>query len=155
MTTPNACPACGHVLASDRAPLTLRQQEALTLVRKSIDERGVAPTLRELRDAMGVKSDATVHELLRALEAKGYVRRDPQRPRGMTLLDGEEARDREVIMLEAFMTGRIYAAGGEKEKPAEIHDKLRQNCERAVRRSRAAAARERASSSITPSVDPR
>jgi len=38
----------------------------------------------------------------------------------------------EAIMYEAFMMGRIYAHGGEKETPVEIHNKLEENCKRAV-----------------------
>ena len=43
--------------------------------------------------------------------------------------------EREVVMQEAFMTGRIYHATGERETPMEIHAKLHENCEKAVRRA--------------------
>jgi hypothetical protein len=49
--------------------------------------------------------------------------------------DGGE--EREAIMQEAFMTGRIYATRGEKENPMVIQAKLRENCEKAVRIARA------------------
>lgn len=49
--------------------------------------------------------------------------------------------DQEVVMHEAFMTGRIYRAMGEKEMPMEIHAKLQENCDRAVRLSRAERAK--------------
>ena len=39
----------------------------------------------------------------------------------------------EAIMQEAFMTGRIYTKGGEKETPVEIQEKLKENCEKAIR----------------------
>lgn len=45
--------------------------------------------------------------------------------------------EREIVMREAFTTGRIYAATGEKEMPMEIHAKLREHCEKAVRREAA------------------
>lgn len=84
---PATCPTCGHALSVGRVPLTLQQQRVLALVRRSIAERGIAPTLKELADELGLSSSVTVHELLKALEAKGYVHRTRKRPRGITLLD--------------------------------------------------------------------
>ena len=46
--------------------------------------------------------------------------------------DGEFSEREYAIMLEAFMTGRVYASMGEKERPADIQAKLKRNCQNAV-----------------------
>ena len=88
---PERCPSCGQIVGAERRPLTRRQFQVLELIRQSLRERGVAPKLTELRDSLGLRSEATVHELLTALEAKGYVRREFNRERGLTLVGEEPA----------------------------------------------------------------
>lgn len=80
------CPTCGHVLSVERRPLTKRQLQVLALIRSHVSSHGVSPTLRELARALDVRSDGTVHELLSALEAKGYIRREFNCERGISLL---------------------------------------------------------------------
>jgi hypothetical protein len=58
-------------------------------------------------------------------------RKWPRKDRPMNKRKGRGLSDREqAIMNEAFMTGRVYAIGGEKETPMEIHNRLTANCER-------------------------
>jgi SOS-response transcriptional repressor LexA len=54
--------------------LTARQEQTLDFIRKSIEERGYPPTLREIGEYMGIRSTNGVNDHLRALEKKGYLK---------------------------------------------------------------------------------
>ena len=71
-----------------RGTLTDRQREILDFITQSIRERGYPPTVREIGDAVGLTSTSSVHHQLRTLERKGYLRRNPGRPRAIELLSG-------------------------------------------------------------------
>ncbi|MBK8459418.1 MAG: transcriptional repressor LexA [Micropruina sp.] len=68
---------------ADTEGLTLRQRRILELIHLSVTSRGYPPTIRELGDAAGLASPSSVSHQLRALEAKGFLRRDPHRPRAL------------------------------------------------------------------------
>lgn len=68
--------------ASD-SPLTARQRTILDVIRASVNERGYPPSIREIGDAVGLTSTSSVAHQLRTLERKGYLRRDPNRPRAV------------------------------------------------------------------------
>ncbi|MQY25265.1 LexA repressor [Nocardia sp. RB56] len=63
--------------------LTVRQRRVLDVIRSSVSERGYPPSIREIGDAVGLTSTSSVAHQLRALERKGYLRRDPNRPRAV------------------------------------------------------------------------
>nr|WP_067473184.1 transcriptional repressor LexA [Nocardia amamiensis] len=65
------------------ADLTVRQRKVLEVIRSSVSERGYPPSIREIGDAVGLTSTSSVAHQLRALERKGYLRRDPNRPRAV------------------------------------------------------------------------
>ncbi|MBO0853122.1 MAG: transcriptional repressor LexA [Nocardia sp.] len=65
------------------ADLTARQRKVLEVIRESVSERGYPPSIREIGDAVGLTSTSSVAHQLRALERKGYLRRDPNRPRAV------------------------------------------------------------------------
>ncbi len=65
------------------ADLTVRQRKVLEVIRTSVHERGYPPSIREIGDAVGLTSTSSVAHQLRALERKGYLRRDPNRPRAV------------------------------------------------------------------------
>lgn len=67
--------------------LTRRQQEILDFVRAEIHRRGFPPSVREIGEAVGLSSSSTVHSHLAALEQKGFIRRDPSKPRALEVLD--------------------------------------------------------------------
>jgi repressor LexA len=67
--------------------LTKRQKQVLDYVRDEINRRGFPPSVREIGEAVGLSSSSTVHSHLTALENKGYIRRDPTKPRALELLD--------------------------------------------------------------------
>jgi SOS-response transcriptional repressor LexA len=65
--------------------LTDTQERILRVIREAIVERGEAPSLVEIGAAVGLRSRSSVHYQLRELEAKGAIRREPGRPRGIRL----------------------------------------------------------------------
>ncbi len=67
--------------------LTDRQRQILEFIRAEIHRRGFPPSVREIGEAVGLSSSSTVHAHLAALETKGFVRRDPSKPRALEVLD--------------------------------------------------------------------
>ncbi|CAB4808118.1 MAG: transcriptional repressor LexA [Actinobacteria bacterium] len=65
------------------APLTARQSQVLTYIDEVVRHRGYPPSVREIGEAVGLSSSSTVHAHLAALQDKGYLRRDPSKPRAM------------------------------------------------------------------------
>ncbi len=63
--------------------LTNRQRLVLETIRDSIERRGYPPSMREIGEAVGLTSPSSVAHQLTALERKGYLRRDPNRPRAI------------------------------------------------------------------------
>ena len=63
--------------------LTERQRTILDVIRTSVTTRGYPPSIREIGDAVGLTSTSSVAHQLRTLERKGYLRRDPNRPRAV------------------------------------------------------------------------
>lgn len=63
--------------------LTERQRTILQMIRNSVTTRGYPPSIREIGDAVGLTSTSSVAHQLRTLERKGYLRRDPNRPRAV------------------------------------------------------------------------
>ena len=64
-------------------PLTERQEAILDFIRRSIRERGYPPTLREIGAQMNIRSTNGVSDHLRALERKGYLRREDMKSRAL------------------------------------------------------------------------
>ncbi|MEI8254059.1 MAG: transcriptional repressor LexA [Deltaproteobacteria bacterium] len=69
------------------APLTERQDMILQFIRHSIRDRGYPPTLREIGSKMGIRSTNGVSDHLRALERKGYLRREDMKSRALRPVD--------------------------------------------------------------------
>lgn len=69
--------------------LTQKQEQILNCIKKSLKEKGYPPSVRELCLAVGLSSTSTVHSHLNTLERKGYIRRDPSKPRTIEVLDEE------------------------------------------------------------------
>lgn len=69
------------------ADLSARQRQILDFIRQQVRERGYPPSVREIGEAVGLASSSTVHGHLARLEHRGYIRRDPTKPRAIELLD--------------------------------------------------------------------
>jgi len=68
---------------ADAAGLTPRQRRVLEFIRKSIEQRGYPPSIREIGQSVGLASSSSVAHQLKVLENKGFLRRDPNRPRAL------------------------------------------------------------------------
>jgi repressor LexA len=85
--------------------LTRRQQEILTFIQRYTDAHGYPPSVREIGQALGLTSSSTVHSHLSALEKKGYLRRDPSKPRALEILkDEREVPAKKVVSLPVVGT---------------------------------------------------
>lgn len=101
--------------------LTERQRMILNVIRASVTGRGYPPSIREIGDAVGLTSTSSVAHQLRTLERKGYLRRDPNRPRAVDVRGADEvpaAPVTEVAGSDALpepafvpVLGRIAAGG--------------------------------------------
>ena len=73
--------------------LTERQRTILDVIRASVTSRGYPPSIREIGDAVGLTSTSSVAHQLRTLERKGFLRRDPNRPRAVDVRSAEDVRN--------------------------------------------------------------
>jgi repressor LexA len=92
--------------------LTQRQSQTLEFIRQSINERGYPPTLREIGEHMGIRSTNGVNDHLRALERKGYLRREDMKSRALKLVEEAptstfQALDEDILEIQVL--GRVAA----------------------------------------------
>ena len=64
-----------------------RQKEIFQFIKAFLLEKGYPPSVREIGEAVGLKSSSTVHSYLSRLEANGMIKRDPTKPRAIDILD--------------------------------------------------------------------
>ncbi len=64
-------------------PLTVRQRQILDCIEASMRDRGYPPSVREIGQSVGLTSPSTVHNHLNTLQKRGYLRRDPSKPRAI------------------------------------------------------------------------
>ncbi len=83
--------------------LSARQASILDFIQQKLDERGYPPSVREIGEAVGLKSSSTVHAHLKQLQKKGYIHRDPTKPRAIEIMGNNTAIVRVPIV------GRIAA----------------------------------------------
>ena len=67
--------------------ITPKQQEILEFIKESILNRGYPPAVREICEAVHLKSTSSVHSHLETMEKNGYIRRDPTKPRAIEIID--------------------------------------------------------------------
>ena len=67
--------------------ITEKQQEILDYMKSQIINRGFPPSVREICEAVNLKSTSSVHSHLESLEKNGYIRRDPSKPRAIEIVD--------------------------------------------------------------------
>jgi repressor LexA len=77
----------------DESGLTQRQRRVLEVIRDAVTRRGYPPSMREIGEAVGLTSPSSVAHQLTTLERKGYLRRDPNRPRAIFVVAPEERAD--------------------------------------------------------------
>lgn len=85
-----------------------KQQLILNYLKSEIMSKGYPPSVREICEAVGLKSTSTVHGHLERLEKKGIIRRDPTKPRAIEILDDEfNVQRREMVSVP--IVGRVAA----------------------------------------------
>ena len=89
-------------------PLTSRQQEILSHIAQSIRRTGIVPSVREIGQALGMRSPSTVHQHLTALARKGYLRRDGDRMRVLEITD-RHVRYEDEAVVSLPLVGRVSA----------------------------------------------
>ena len=105
---------------ADETGLTPRQRKVLEVIRDSVDRRGYPPTVREIGEAVGLTSTSSVSYQLLTLQKKGFLRKDPSKPRAVDVrLPGDvaqaqdDADERAAHPKPAYVpvVGRIAAGG--------------------------------------------
>ncbi len=86
--------------------LTPRQEKIFKFIKDEVRSKGYPPSVREIGEAVGLRSSSTVHAHLEKLEKKGYIRRDPTKPRAIEVLD-ESVQDAYMVSLPVL--GRVTA----------------------------------------------
>ena len=83
--------------------ITAKQREILEYIKSEILNRGYPPAVREICEAVRLKSTSSVHSHLETLEKNGYIRRDPTKPRAIEIIDDNfNLTRREVANTEAY-----------------------------------------------------
>ncbi|MFC5177847.1 transcriptional repressor LexA [Nocardioides taihuensis] len=82
---------------ADATGLTPRQQRILAHIKDSLDTRGYPPSMREIGEAVGLTSSSSVAHQLKTLEQKGYLKRDPHRPRALQVFLPDAAASRRAV----------------------------------------------------------
>ena len=78
--------------------LSEKQQQILEFIKSRILDKGYPPAVREICKAVKLRSTSSVHSHLETLERKGYIRRDPTKPRAIEILDENFNRSRRDII---------------------------------------------------------
>lgn len=85
--------------------ITPKQKEILEYIKSQIINRGYPPAVREICEAVKLKSTSSVHSHLETLEKNGYIRRDPTKPRAIEIVDDEfNLARREIINIPVIGT---------------------------------------------------
>lgn len=88
--------------------ITEKQKEILEYIKQQILKRGYPPAVREICEAVHLKSTSSVHSHLETLEKNGYIRRDPTKPRAIEILDDDFNLTRRE-MVQVPVIGQVAA----------------------------------------------
>lgn len=89
--------------------MSKRQQDILDFIKDEVKLKGYPPSVREIGEAVGLASSSTVHGHLARLESKGYIRRDPTKPRAIEILDPEGLDSMKGGVLHVPLVGKVTA----------------------------------------------
>jgi len=96
----------GHYMAYGR--ISDKQKEILEYMKQEILNKGYPPTVRDICEAVHLKSTSSVHSHLETLEKNGYIRRDPTKPRAIEIIDENFNLTRRE-MVNVPLVGRVAA----------------------------------------------
>ncbi|MFJ5963250.1 MULTISPECIES: transcriptional repressor LexA [unclassified Bacillus (in: firmicutes)] len=89
--------------------LSKRQLDILKFIKEEVKSKGYPPSVREIGEAVGLASSSTVHGHLARLETKGFIRRDPTKPRAIEVLDEEEMNIPKSAVMNVPIIGKVTA----------------------------------------------
>ena len=89
--------------------ISKRQQAIMDFIKSEVNQKGYPPSVREIGTAVGLASSSTVHGHLARLESKGYIRRDPTKPRAIEILDPEGLEAIKPGVLNVPLVGKVTA----------------------------------------------
>lgn len=89
--------------------LSKRQQMIYDFIKSEVEMKGYPPSVREIAKAVGLASSSTVHGHLERIENKGYIRRDPTKPRAIEILDHSASNVERDIARYAPIIGKVTA----------------------------------------------
>ena len=104
--------------------LTSRQRRILEVIHDAVTDRGYPPSIREIGEAVGLTSTSSVHSQLEALQRKGFIRRDPTKPRAIEVHfdDPVAAVPRPLPTYVPLMSAPVAAGTGTL--PEDVVDEL-------------------------------
>jgi len=85
-----------------------RQEDILAFIKEEVRAKGYPPSVREIGEAVGLASSSTVHGHLARLEQKGFIRRDPTKPRAIEILEPEESIQKQHV-IHVPLVGKVTA----------------------------------------------
>ena len=88
--------------------ISQKQEQILEYIKQVLREKGYPPAVREIGEAVGLKSPSTVHSHLNKLVEKGYIRKDPSKPRAIEVLD-EKSKWAQEKVTPVPVLGRVTA----------------------------------------------
>lgn len=89
--------------------ISKRQEAIMDFIKAEVNQKGYPPSVREIGSAVGLASSSTVHGHLARLESKGYIRRDPTKPRAIEILDPEGLEAIKPGVLNVPLIGKVTA----------------------------------------------
>ncbi len=107
---------------SELKPLTPKQNNVLDFIKKFTAEHGYPPAIREIGDALGLSSPATVHTYLKRLSNAGYIRVNSNKFRAMEILVENEYLNKDNELIKVPLLGKITAGSPIEaiERPSEF-----------------------------------
>lgn len=86
-----------------------KQREILEYIKQEILQRGYPPAVREICEAVNLKSTSSVHSHLETLEKNGFIRRDPTKPRAIEILDDDDFNLTRREVVNVPVVGQVAA----------------------------------------------
>lgn len=87
--------------------LSERQKQIYQFIKRTVQDKGYPPSVREIGNAVGLQSSSTVHGHMAKLEEKGFIRRDPTKPRAIEIVIQDEENHTPVIQVPVL--GKVTA----------------------------------------------
>lgn len=87
--------------------LTERQKDIFQFIKRNVNDKGYPPSVREIGNAVGLQSSSTVHGHLAKLQSKGYIKRDPTKPRAIEIVQESDVNESPVIHVPVL--GKVTA----------------------------------------------